>query len=126
MIFSEIFDLIEYIQSSCKVRCEFGDRDLGRDEYPFIKVLLIDEFEFFTSNKKNTMTDLPLTLKIITINGNEKEALEVLEKLGQKINQFNEYKGHKLIGSVIPDYVEENKTYEINVSYNLKLIIQDI
>lgn len=125
MIFSEIFDLVEYINSACKVSCEFGDRDLGRDEYPFVKVILNEEFKFFNSTSKNVFTDLPLTIKIIVAKGNERKALDVLEKLGQKINQFNSQKGHTLEGTASPEYVDENKTYEISLSYILKLIIQD-
>lgn len=125
MIFDEIFNLVEYINSECEVSCEFGDRDLGRDEYPFVKVLLNEEFVAFNLNKQNVSNDLLLTIKIIVAKGNERDALGVLEKLGQKINQFNSQKGHHLEGPVVPEYVDETKIYEISLSYILKLIIQD-
>jgi len=125
MIFSEIFDLVEYINSACKVSCEFGDRDLGSDEYPFVKVLMDEEFDLFKANRLSTFTNIPLTIKIIVRKGNERDALEVLEKLGQKINQFNSQRGHQVGESATPEYVDETKTYEISISYILKLIIQD-
>ena len=53
MIYSDLFDLQEYITSECKVMCEIGDRDLGEDEYPFVKIIPDLEFNiyYFTKGK---------------------------------------------------------------------------
>ena len=125
MIVSEIRDLVQYIVSTAKVNCEFGDPDLDPNQYPFVKVLMTDEFDIFTGNDKLLTNDLPLILKIIVAKGNEFKALEVLERLFQKMNQFKSHEGHELEGTATPEYVEETKTFEISILYKLKLLIQD-
>lgn len=125
MIASEIKDLEQYIVSKVGVNCEFTNRDLDPNEYPFIKILLVEQFEVFPQTDKILSTDLPVELRIITEKGNEYKALEVLERLYQKINQFNPHRGNTLRDAVVPEYVEETKTFEIGVPYLLKLMIQD-
>jgi len=125
MIVSEIRDLEKYINSTVKAKCEFTNRDVGSSEYPFIKILMVEEFEIFNKNIKTLITDLPLELRIIVAKGDEYEALEVLERLYQKINQYNPEKGNSLEGTGTSEYIEETKTFEISLLYNLKLLIQD-
>lgn len=125
MITSDIYDLEQYITSQVKVNCKFGDRDIGAEQYPFIKIRMIDDFEVFRKNQKLLTIDLPLELKIIVSLGNELKALEVFERLLLKINQFKPHTGSQTEGTGTPEYVDETKTFEINLNYLLKIIIQD-
>jgi hypothetical protein len=125
VIISEIKNLVQYITSTAKVNCEFTNRELDPNEYPFVKVLMTEDFSVFRENQKTLTTDLPLELRIIVPKGQEIKALEVLERIYLKINQFNDEKGHMLEGTGSPEYIEETKTFEIALPYTLKLIIQD-
>ena len=125
MIASEIRDLEQYIKANVKANCHFGMRDNDPNIYPLVEIRMTEDFDIFRQNEKTLSTDLPMELRIIVARENELKALEVLERLYQKINQFNTHKGHSLEGSGTPEYVEETKTYEISLLYKLKLIIQD-
>ncbi len=126
MIYSDLFDLQEYITSECKVMCEIGDRDLGEDEYPFVKIIPDLEFNIYYFNEKLDSIDFPITLKIIVRKTEEIKALEVLENLIKKLNQYNKEKGHKLSEDRnTPEYNDDTKTFEISLIYILKIIIQD-
>ena len=125
MIFDEIKDLKQYIISEVKVNCDFGDPDLASDQYPFIKIMMIDDFDMFVGNTKLSTLDLPLLLKIVVDDKNEMKALGVMDRLFNKINQFNSHKGHELGDSGIPEYIDESSTYEVTIPYKLKLIFQD-
>lgn len=125
MITSDIYDLEQYIISQVKVNAKFGDPDIGPDQYPFIKIRMIDDFDVFRQNEKTLSLDLPLELKIIVSEGNELKALEVFERLLLKINQFKTHTGSQTEGTGTPEYVDETKTFEINVNYILKPLIQD-
>lgn len=125
MIITELNDLRQYIADQAKVKCEIGDRDIGSDEKPFIKILPNEDWTLYFANKKLEAIDLPVNLKIIVDKGQEMKALEVCERLMEKINQFNSYKGHVLEETTSPEYVDETKTYEINVLYKLKILIHD-
>lgn len=124
MIASDIYDLEQYIISTVGVNCKFGNPDLGVDQYPFIKISMQD-FEVHRQNEKTLTLDLPLELRLIVSEGNELKALEVLERLLLKINQFKNHTGSQTEGTGTPEYVEETKTYEISLNYNLKPLIQD-
>ena len=125
MIASDIWDLQQYIVSEVKVNCRFGNPDLGADEYPFIKIMMVDDFEIHRQNEKTLTVDLPLELRLIVSEGNEIKALEVFERLLLKINQFKTHTGSQTEGTGTPEYVEETKTFEISTNYNLKPLIQD-
>jgi len=125
MIASEIRDLVEYVNSTAKAKCYFGMRDADPNEYPVVQVRMVEEFNIFRDNQKTLTTDLPLELRIIVSKENEYKALEVLERLYLKINQFNPQKGHQLEDAGTPEYVEDTKTFEIGLIYKLKLLIQD-
>ncbi len=125
MIASEIIDLEQYIISQAKVNAKFGNPDVNPNQYPFVKILMIEEFDIFRGNEKLLTTDLPLELRIIVAKGNELKALEVLERLYQKMNQFKSHEGHEFEGTGTSEYVEETKTFEISIPYKLKLLIQD-
>ena len=125
MIFSEIYDLREYIVSAIGANCRFCDRDVDPSQYPIVLILMDNEAEVFYKNRKSTSIDLPLSLVIIVAEGQEHKALEVLDKIIQKINQFNSEKGHALEGTFTPEYEDDTKTFRITVLYNVKLIIQD-
>lgn len=126
MIYSEVFDLQEYITSTCKVMCEIGNRNLGEDEYPSVKIVPDLEFNIYYANSRMDTIDFPITLKIIVRKTEEIKALEVLENLIKKLNQYNNEKGHKFSEDRhTPEYNDDTKTYEISLIYILKLIIQD-
>lgn len=125
MIFTRLFDLQQYVESEIGVPCAIGDPDIGSDEKPFIKLIMDEEFALFYQNQKLEVLDLPVTIKIIVDKGNEQKALEVLDRLLQKINQFFFYEGHTLEGTGTPEYVDETKTFEVNILYNLKLLPHD-
>jgi hypothetical protein len=125
MITTEIIDLIQYINSTCKVLTKFGTRDTAPNEYPLVQVRMVEDFETFKYNEKTLTIDLPLDLHIITSEDNELKALEVLERMLLKLNQFAAEKGHEFEGSGTPEYVDETNTFEISLIYKLKLIIQD-
>jgi hypothetical protein len=125
MIYNELYDLRQYIVSNVGVNVEIGDKDVDPNQYPMIKILFDEDGVIHFDNVKTSVIDMPVSLRIISNKGEEIEAFHTLDKLVRKINQFNDHKGHKLAGSVSPEYVEETKTYEINVLYNMKLLIQD-
>jgi hypothetical protein len=125
MIASEILDLEQFIEKNLKCNCHFGIRDNEPNQYPLVEIRMTEDLIPFFANTKTQSIDLPLDLHIIVDKVNEYKALEVLERLYQKINQFNSHKGHKLEDTATPEYVEDTKTFEINVPYTLKLIIQD-
>ena len=126
MIISELFDLQKYISSNVTVNTEIGDRDLGADEYPFLKIIPDLEFELNYWNTKLESIDFPVRLKIIVKKGDEIEALKITESLVQKINQYHDEKGHRLsVDGNVAEYVDDTKTYEITLVYILKLLIQD-
>ncbi len=125
MIFEEIKDLKQYIISEVKVNCEFGNPDLNPDMYPLVKIMMTDDFDMIFGNTKLSTLDLPLLLKIVVDEKNEMTALGVMDRLLNKINQFNSHKGHVLGDSGIPEYVDESNTYEVTIPYKLKLIFQD-
>nr|BDD44684.1 hypothetical protein 14 [Legionellales bacterium] len=125
MIVSEIRDLEQYIKANVKANCHFGLKDNDPNLYPLIEIRVTEDFDIYVENERMLTTDIPLELRIIVARENELKALEVLERLYLKINQFNTHRGHILEGSGTPEYVEETKTYEISLLYKLKLIIQD-
>jgi hypothetical protein len=125
MIASDIYDLEQYIISEAKCNAKFGDPDLGADQYPFIKIRMVEDFDIFRENQKTLTLDLPLELRLIVSEGNELKALEVLERLLLKINQFKPQMGSQTEGTGTPEYVEETKTFEISILYNLKQLIHD-
>jgi hypothetical protein len=86
---------------------------------------MVEDLEVFRGNQKTLTTNIPLQLRIIVAKENEYDALEVLERLYLKINQFNPHKGHELALTSTPEYIEDTKTFEISVLYMLKLMIQD-
>ena len=114
-----------HINNNIKVKCIFGERDSSPSEYPVIQVRMVDDFDIFRGNEKLLTQDLPLQLRIIVSKENEYDALEVLDRLYQKMNQFNPHKGNMFEGTGTPEYVEETKTFEISIPYTLKLMIQD-
>lgn len=125
MIVSEIRDLVQYINSTTKAKCVFGVRDSSPAEYPLIQVRMNQDFFIKVDNTKTMVTDIPLEIRIIVAKENEYKALEVLERLYLKIDQFNPHNGHTLEDTGLPEYVEETKTFEIGVLYKLKLMIHD-
>jgi len=124
-IYDEIDDLRQYIISQVGVNAEIGNKDTDPNQYPMIKILFDEDGQAHFKNVKSTVLDMPMSLRIISNKDEEIEAFKTLQKLILKINQFKDHKGHKLEGSISPEYVEETKTYEINVLYNIKLFIQD-
>ena len=125
MIYDELYDLQQYIVSQVGVNCEIGNADIDDTQYPFIKIMFEEDGEAHFMLTKETSLDLPITLRIIVQKGQELKAFKTLDNLVLKINQFNDHKGHKLAGSISPEYEEETKTYNIDVLYNLKIIIHD-
>jgi len=125
MILSELYDLREYIQSECNVTCIIGERDTGADEMPIVKIIPNESMTFFYHNAKLTNIDLPVQLRIIVDKQQELKALEVLEKIVLKANQYHQELGHTLSDTGEPEYVDDTKTYEIAVMYNMKLLVQD-
>jgi hypothetical protein len=125
MIYDELYDLRQYIISNVGVNAEIGNKDADPNQYPLIKILFDEDGVIHFDNVKTSVIDMPISLRIISDKDDEIEALHTLDKLVRKINQFNDHKGHKLEGSISPEYVDETKTYEINVLYNFKILIQD-
>ena len=125
MIASEIRNLEQFVAKNGKCNAEFTYRDLMNNEYPFVRISMVDDFDIWNHNRATLTTDLPLELRIIVAKGNEHKALEVLERLYQKMNQFNDHKGNAFVGTATPSLEEETQTFEIALQYNLKLIIQD-
>jgi hypothetical protein len=125
MIFSDVFDLVQFVTSEVKVNCRLGNIDVDPDEYPIILLLPDEEITAYFHNQKATTIDMPVNLKIIVAQGSEIKAFEILDRLIQKINQFKTHNGNTLEGTITPEYVEPKDTYEISVQYNLKLLIQD-
>jgi hypothetical protein len=125
MIYDELYDLKQYIISTVGVNAEIGNPDIDDTQYPFIKILFEEDGLASFMLTKETTIDLPISLKIIVQKGDELKAFKTLDRLILKINQFNDHKGHKLEGSLSPEYDDDTKTYNINVGYNLKLILHD-
>jgi hypothetical protein len=125
MIASSIRDLEQYIISAVGVNCHFGKKDNANSSYPLVEIKLVDDLTIYNENSLTTTVDLPLELRLIVAEENELKALEVLEGLLLKMNQYKAYEGNKFEGKGTPEYVDETKTYEISLSYNLKQLIQD-
>lgn len=125
MIFSELYDFRDFIVNRTKANCSIGDKDVGADEYPYIKLILENEFDIHRQNEKLVAINLPVSVKIIVAKGDEIKGLEVFERFLMEANQFNSQKGHTLEGTGSPEYVDTTKTFEINVLYNLNLLVQD-
>lgn len=125
MIFDELYDLKQYIISEVKVNAVIGNPDLDPNQYPIIKIQFDEDGLIHFDNVKVSVFDMPVSLRIIVAKGNEIEAFKVLDRLIFKINQFMDQKGHKLEGTISPEYDEDIKTYEINVLFNMKLLLQD-
>ena len=122
MIVSELYDLKQYLTDKCKCNVGIGQQDLGSNQYPFIQILIDDNTELFHSNNKLNTIDFTTSLKIQVDKDNEIKAFEILERLILNIDNFNSQSGHYVV-NIAPDYVDE--IYEINVSYVLKIIIQN-
>jgi hypothetical protein len=125
MIFSDVYDLRQFVISNVEVNCEVGNIDTDPSSYPIVLILPDEEMTAHFMNMKATTLDMPVNLKIIVSQGNEIKAFEVLDRLIQKINQFKPHKGNMLDGTITPEYVEPRDTYEVSVQYNLKLLLQD-
>jgi hypothetical protein len=125
MIFTELFDLRDYITNQVKVNVRFGNADVDPSEYPLIRIIPDEEMTAHLMNTKLTTLDMPVNLKIVVDETSEIKAFETLDRLLEKINQYNPQKGHTLEETITPEYVDETKTYEINVLYNLKLLEHD-
>ena len=125
MIFDELYNLRQFLINRLKVNVRIGNTDIGTTEYPIVQILPNEEITVHNVNEKATVLDLPINLKIIVDEKNEVKAFETLDKMLRETNQFSKEKGHSFEGTVTPEYVEEKKTYEINVSYNLKLLEHD-
>lgn len=124
-VYDEIYDLQQYIVGQVGVNAIIGDPDVDDSQYPLIKIVFEDDGIAETMLNVETTLNLPLALKIVVQKGDEIKAFKTLGGLVRKINQFHDHKGHKLDGSISPEYDEETKTYTISVLYNLKLIIHD-
>jgi hypothetical protein len=125
MIYDEIYNLKQYIVSTVKVNAVIGEPDLSPDEYPIIRISFNEEGLISFHNTKTSVIDMPISLRIIVTKGQEVKAFKILDNLILKVNQFLDQKGHQLEGTVSPEYVDETKTYEINVLFNIKLLLQD-
>jgi hypothetical protein len=125
MIFDELFNLRQFLVNRLKVNVRIGNADIGNTEYPIIQILPNEEMTAHNMNERLTTLDMPVNLKIIVAENNEVKAFEMLDKMLREVNQFSKEKGHLLEGTLTPEYVEEKKTYEINVLYNLKLLQHD-
>ena len=125
MIYDELYDLRQYIISEVGVNCEIGNPDINDTQYPFIKIIFEEDGQANFMLTKETTFDMPVTLRIIVQKGDELKACKTLDRLILKIKQFHDYQGHKLAGSISPEYDEETKTYSIDALYNLKILIHD-
>jgi len=125
MIFDELFNLRQFLVNRLKVNVRIGNTDLSSNEYPIVQILPNEEMTVHNMNERMTTLDMPINLKIIVDENNEVKAFEMLDKMLRELNQFTAEKGHTLEGAISPEYVDEKKTYEINVSYNLKLLQHD-
>jgi len=125
MIYDELYDLRQYITSECKVGCEIGNQELDDTKYPIVQLLFEEDGTTSTMLETELTFDMPVTLRLIVAKGQELSAFKVLDRIFLKINQFNDHKGHKLEGTISPEYDEEQKTYVIDIIYNLKLLIHD-
>ena len=125
MIFDELFNLRQFLVNRLKVNVRIGNTDLSSNEYPIVQILPNEEMTVHNMNERMVTLDMPINLKIIVAETNEVKAFEMLDKMLRELNQFASEKGHALEGAISPEYVDEKKTYEINVSYNLKLLQHD-
>lgn len=125
MIFNELFDLRQFLVNRLKINVRIGNVDISNTEYPIVQILPNEEMTVVNMNERSVTLDMPVNLKIIVADGNEVKAFEMLDKMLREVNQFSKQKGHTLEGTITPEYVDEKKTYEINVSYNLKLLQHD-
>ena len=127
MIADEMRALEKYINSKCKVRCQLGKIDPTPDDYPFVNIISNLSIPLSYDNRQLVLVNFPVTLKIIVADDNAIVAMEIFEKLLQKINQFNFHKGHEIedLTEAVPLYDEEDRTYSISVPYMLRLKVQD-
>jgi hypothetical protein len=125
MIYDELYDLKQYITSECKVNCIIGNPDVDDTQYPLVKITFEEEGLLHYQTSKQTVFDMPVSLKVIVTKGEELKAFKTIDKLLFKINQFNKQKGHMLEGAINPEYDDDKKTYEVTLQYNLKLLFQD-
>jgi hypothetical protein len=125
MIFDELFNLRQFLVNRLKINVRIGNANISNTEYPIVQILANEEMTAHNMNEMLVTLDMPVNLKIIVDEKNEVKAFEMLDKMLREVNQFSKEKGHNLEGTITPEYVDEKKTYEINVSYNLKLLQHD-
>lgn len=125
MIYNELYDLRQYVTSTIGANCIIGNPDTDDTQYPLVKIIFEEEGTFNTHTEKQSVLDMPITLRTIVTKGNELDAFKIVDKIALKMNQFNSQKGHMLAGSITPEYDDDTKTYVIDIIYNIKLIFQD-
>ena len=120
-----LYDLRQYIVSAVGVNCEIGDNDIADDQKPFLKIIPNNTITANFMNTHLNSLDFPVELRIIVDKGQELKALDILDRLMRKINQFNSNEGHRADETIEAEYIEDKKTYELAVNYKLKLLEHD-
>ncbi len=100
-----------------------GTEDFGTDQYPAIQVLVDNSMIIDIKTTKALTLDIPVTVKIIVDKERDSQALELLEKILKKINQFNDQQGNQIDETITPEYTDN--TFEISFIYSIKKIILD-
>lgn len=117
-IIKSINQLVVDIQTKCAVNCGFGNKDLGAEDYPYVKV--IPDSSFNIGGTYDSVINYDVTLKIIVAKDNELDGLEVLEKLICALSDLSRCAGHSIGGDGNSTYTAN--TYEITIPFTLKTI----
>ena len=119
----EIKEFINHLKKTGGRNVHLGLKDFAPSEYPVIQVLIDNPMPVSIHSIKTLSLDISLTVIIVTGKDNIIQALELLEKILKKINQFNDNQGNEIDITVEPEH--KDNTFEMNFNYSIKKIITD-
>jgi len=125
MIQTEIDSLLNTITSYVNVNASFGNKDLGVDDYPHVHVIPNQSVTFGKIGGENQSGYFSVLITIKTAiqndtDGAERQAIEILEKLLEKLPAHSGCYDRKFQGNATCEYLEN--LYQISLPYNLKFM----